>query len=187
MKDLKNFIKTTIREYLNEYKQILLAPNGKPSNLPKSLYAYVRSDEFKNWFGDWENNPNKSSKVVDKNGEPLIVWHGTHTKKEFEFDDGFDTKGGESYGSHFGTKKSAMDRLNDLYSEMFYQGNARLIPVFIDIKNPKFLHDYNLNEYMKAELDGYDGIIYTNEIEDKGSIGYAVFNKLKIKPIKNIK
>ena len=175
------------KQFLNEQNENLLAPNGNISNLPKNLYDYVRSDEFKRWFGDWENNPNKSSKVVDKNGEPLIVWHGTHTKKEFEFDDGFDTKGGESYGSHFGTKKSAMDRLNDLSGEMFYQGNARLIPVFIDIKNPKFLHDYNLKEYMKAELDGYDGIIYTNEIEDKGSIGYVVFNKLKIKPIKNIK
>ena len=183
MKGLKQFIKTTIREFLNEQKEILLAPNGNISNLPKKLYDYVRTDSFKKWFGDWENKPNTASKVVDENGEPLIVWHGTHTKKKFELD-GFDTKSGESYGSHFGTKKSAEDRLNDLSGEMFHEGNPRLISVFLDIKKPKFLYDYNLDEYVKAEQNGYDGIIYINEIEDKGSIGYAVFDKFKIKIIK---
>lgn len=171
---------------ISERQYKLLTENENKSNLPKKLYEYVRTDEFKSWFGDWENNPNNSSKVVDENGEPLIVWHGTHTKDEFEID-GFDTKGGESYGSHFGTKKSAEDRLNDLSGEMFYQGNPRLIPVFLDIKNPKYLHDYNLEKYKKAENDGYDGIIYVNEIEDKGSIGFAVFDKSKIKPLKYIK
>lgn len=32
----------------------LLAPNGRPSNLPERLYAQVRTKEFKDWFGDWE-------------------------------------------------------------------------------------------------------------------------------------
>lgn len=176
MINLRQTIKSVMRHYLNEQENV-------ESNLPKNLYDYVRTDSFKKWFGDWENNPNTASKVVDENGEPLIVWHGTHTKKKIELD-GFDTKSGESYGSHFGTKKSAEDRLNDLSGEMFYQGNPRLIPVFLDIKKPKFLYDYNLDEYVKAEQDGYDGIIYINEIEDKGSIGYAVFDKFKIKLIK---
>lgn len=79
MNDLKQFIKTTIKEFLNEQKQILLAPNGKPSNLPKTLYEYVRSNEFKNWFGDWENT-NNSSKIIDENGEPMLVFHGTKVK-----------------------------------------------------------------------------------------------------------
>lgn len=77
MKDLKQFIKTTIREYLNENQNILLAPNGNKSNLSKENYEYVRTDEFKKWFGDWENDSENASKVVDENGEPLVVYHGT--------------------------------------------------------------------------------------------------------------
>lgn len=56
----------------------LLAPNGKKSNLTERQYAQVRTKAFKNWFGDWENNPSEASKVVDENGEPLVVYHGTN-------------------------------------------------------------------------------------------------------------
>lgn len=56
----------------------LLAPNGKKSNLTERQYAQVRTKAFKDWFGDWENNPSEASKVVDENGEPLIVYHGTN-------------------------------------------------------------------------------------------------------------
>jgi hypothetical protein len=59
---------------------VLLAPNGKPSNLTPEQYKLVRTPEFKAWFGDWENDPENSSKVVDFNGEPLVVYHGTDVK-----------------------------------------------------------------------------------------------------------
>lgn len=55
----------------------LLAPNGKKSNLTERQYAQVRTKAFKDWFGDWENNPSEASKVVDENGEPLVVYHGS--------------------------------------------------------------------------------------------------------------
>ena len=55
----------------------LLAPNGQPSNLSPEQYRLVRTPEFKAWFGDWENDPENASKVVDANGEPLVVYHGT--------------------------------------------------------------------------------------------------------------
>jgi hypothetical protein len=66
-----------------------LAPNGKPSKLNEQQWAQVRTPEFKAWFGDWEkharaDNPVGSlwsddsvSKIVDENGEPLVVYHGT--------------------------------------------------------------------------------------------------------------
>ena len=63
MKDLKQFIKTTIREFLNENQNILLAPNGNKSNLSKENYEYVRTDEFKKWFGDWENDSENASNL----------------------------------------------------------------------------------------------------------------------------
>ena len=37
----------------------------------------IYSDNFKRWFGDWQNNPENSSKVIDENGLPLIVHHGS--------------------------------------------------------------------------------------------------------------
>jgi hypothetical protein len=54
-----------------------LAPNGKPSKLTHEQWHLVRTAEFKAWFGDWENNPENASKVVDINGEPLVCYHGT--------------------------------------------------------------------------------------------------------------
>ena len=58
----------------------LLAPNGKKSNLTPEQYKLVRTKAFKDWFGDWENNPKNASKVVDENGEPKVVWHNTFEK-----------------------------------------------------------------------------------------------------------
>ena len=55
----------------------LIAPNGKESNLTPEQYKLVRTPEFKKWFGDWENDPENASKVVDENGEPLVAYHGT--------------------------------------------------------------------------------------------------------------
>lgn len=46
------------------------APNGKLSNLTPEQYEQVRTPEFKKWFRDWENNPEKASKIVNENGEP---------------------------------------------------------------------------------------------------------------------
>ena len=58
-----------------------LAPNGKPSNLNHEQWHLVRTPEFKAWFGDWENDPENASKVVDENGEPLVVYRGMPKKR----------------------------------------------------------------------------------------------------------
>ena len=55
------------------------APNGKKSNLTEKQWLQTRTKNFKNWFGDWQNDPDNASKVVDENGEPLVVYHGTRT------------------------------------------------------------------------------------------------------------
>ena len=40
---------------------VLLAPNGKPSNLTPEQYKLVRSKSFISWFGDWEKDPANAS------------------------------------------------------------------------------------------------------------------------------
>lgn len=32
------------------------APNGEPTKLTEKQWAQVRTQEFKDWFGDWQNN-----------------------------------------------------------------------------------------------------------------------------------
>ena len=54
-----------------------LAPNGEPSNLTYEQWVTVRTPSFLAWFGDWINDPDNASKVVDENGEPLVVYHGS--------------------------------------------------------------------------------------------------------------
>ena len=82
---------TTIEEYneelpseLQEIKDkaiadgtFMKAPNGNSTNLNERQWLQVRTKEFKEWFGDWENDPANASKVVDENGEPLVTWHST--------------------------------------------------------------------------------------------------------------
>lgn len=51
-------------------------------SLPPEKKKVVTSDNFKNWFGDWINEPEKASKVVDFNDipeeqTPIPVYHGT--------------------------------------------------------------------------------------------------------------
>lgn len=66
------------------------APNGRPTNLTEKQWLQVRTPEFKEWFGDWENDPANASKVVDENGEPMVVYHGTSvsSRRFFKFKDG---------------------------------------------------------------------------------------------------
>ena len=65
------------------------APNGKPTNLTERQWVQVRTPSFKRWFGDWENDPVHASKVVDENGEPKVVYHGTRSGGFTAFDDDY--------------------------------------------------------------------------------------------------
>ena len=57
----------------------MLAPNGRQSNLSEQQWLQVRTKAFKDWFGDWINDPANASKVLDENGEPLVVYHYTNS------------------------------------------------------------------------------------------------------------
>lgn len=96
--------------------QSRLAPNGKSSNLNEQQYNQVRTQEFKNWFGDWENDPANASKVVDENGEPLVVYHGSVSSDIEIFDRSLSKRkssGLREMGVYFTTNK----KLAEAYSE----------------------------------------------------------------------
>ena len=90
----------------------LLAPNGKPSNLPEYLARYTRTSVFKDWFGDWENDPKNSSKVVDENGEPALVYHGSPFGGITKFDrreSAKATSGLKEFGTYFTTNRKVAE------------------------------------------------------------------------------
>lgn len=142
-----------------------------------------------------------SSKVVDENGEPLVVWHGSTWNPIAEPSGAavFRTGEGETgSGAHFGTRQAAEERGSD-------RKNWNLASVFLNMRNPlrvadtgywtpgdivaevrKTEEDFpwldNWDE-IKAELKrrGYDGMVYENAVEDEGSDSYIAFEPTQIK------
>ena len=117
----------------------MLAPNGQKSNLNPAQYQVVRTPEFKNWFGDWENNPKNSSKIVDENGEPLVVYHGSSSANIDEFNPKYIGNRDSSWfgkGFYFALSKG----------EASYYGK-NITDAFLDIKNPFDFSKYNFPGY----------------------------------------
>lgn len=104
-----------------------LAPNGKPSKLTHEQWHLVRTPEFRAWFGDWENDPENASKVVDKNGEPLILFQGQAYSKYPKGNYIFDK---DNQGIFFSSNK----KIANTY------GNV--IQVFVNAKNLKDIRNY---------------------------------------------
>lgn len=40
----------------------------------------VQSQQFKRWFGDWQNDPAHASRAVNEDGTPKVVYHGTNAE-----------------------------------------------------------------------------------------------------------
>lgn len=123
-----------------------MAPNGKPSNLTEKQYQQVRTPEFKKWFGDWENDPANASKVVDENGEPLVVYHGTSKDKDFNKfnvpDRGAWFTSSSKEASQYAVENDSMKSSYDFFTKVRTDINAspRVVPVFLNIKK---LYDFN--------------------------------------------
>lgn len=142
----------------------LLAPNGKPSNLTEKQYAQVRTKAFKEWFGDWENDPENASKVVDENGEPFVAYTGT--KGDFTV---FDSKYSKtaSKGFFFTADKEVAKSYGDVKE------------VFLNIKNLK----EEASELSSLDLENgkYDGISYIHN----GAEAFVVWDSNQIKSATN--
>ena len=118
----------------------LLAPNGKVSNLTEKQYAQVRTKAFKEWFGDWINDSANASKVVDENGEPLVVYHGS--KSIFHtFRNKYETYKEEKYLETSEIKKEALDTFTD-------KEKNTLIPLINKFEDNPFIA---LSEFTKSE------------------------------------
>ena len=126
------------------------AGDGGPSRggVELSPKQVTRTPEFKKWFGD--------SKVVDKNGEPLVVYHGTRAA--------FDTfqAGRRSKGFWF----AQWAEIANVFATR--RVGANVVPVYLSIKNPATQeHFFEVSEKAKTwsealavlEAEGYDGAV----------------------------
>jgi hypothetical protein len=163
----------SIIEIISENKfnnggSVLLAPNGKASKLNPEQYKLVRTPAFKKWFGDWENEPENSSKVIDKETkEPMICFHGTENKfNVFKISEYGQLGKGIYFSNYYNEAKQ--------YSELNNSKKAKVISVFLNIKNPKYTTNYELknselfsgqsNEVYERLIDlKYDGLIFEFE------------------------
>jgi len=161
---------------------VLLAPNGKPSNLTPEQYRLVRTPAFKKWFGDWENSPETSSKVVDENGEPLVVYHSTY---ERDWDDDKDVEAWWIKNFIFDPKKEGRQthykRRNDgaIYfsksKKVSEQFGDNTFEFFLDFKEP-------------IVIDAKSNIIssFNEEISKSGNKDLIIKNTFDPMPNKNI-
>lgn len=185
------------------------AVNGKVGGSEKahrSLLSILREDVW---------NVNDFSQVVDENGEPLVVYHGTGTSDitEFKTSKATDKVGrlmalGEGKGKFYFTSNEQGARLAGEGAVARGQGrDAAVMPVFLNLRNPMPLQEYRsryqsmtghgLNE---GYADGYtmqdrDKAIAAldRQIKKEGYDGifdpaqnyYVAFNSDQIKSVEN--
>ena len=69
----------------------------------------TQTQQFKRWFGDWQKNPKRASKVVNADGTPKIVYHQTENTFTV-FDTRHSGAGTNDSGTPFGVFLKGSDR-----------------------------------------------------------------------------
>lgn len=189
-KSIRNILPDNIQpdNYVNQAFAQGLIRDFTKDEVALALWSKTYSPEFKAWF--------KNSQVVDDNGEPLIVFHGTGEKFDAFSIEKASNISGEFGGFHFGTKKAARDRFDAINEkEIFFMGEPyynenqfNMMPVFLSIQDMAVAED----NFMKGQrgwngdFNGeFDGMEYRNMIEDKGSTSYVVMMPSQIKSVYN--
>lgn len=160
---------------------------GSPVN-PK-LENVTQSQQFKRWFGDWQNHPENASKVVNEDGTPKVVYHGTGS----DFNAFDPLRQGENYpqgegGFFFTTSRKSAENYAALHDK---DGKGRVVEAYLSIRNPYEVTAYG--DYVQAPAEKYDDhrSEYLNEAKRQGCDGiivkgekstlYVVFDPTQIK------
>lgn len=168
-----------------------LAPNGRESNLTPEQYSLVRTTSFKKWFGDWEKSPKTASKVVDENGEPLVLFHGTDVNFNVydlnKIGEGSDLLGKGIYLTEnkeianfyanlvakkryikgyeqgiFGTETPLYEKDADIKAEK----HKVIYDFFVNAKNIVYLNEININNDIKEILIESISFMFGDKSED---------------------
>lgn len=134
--------------------------NGSPV---KSKFQNVtQSKQFKRWFGDWETHPEGASKVVNEDGTPKVMYHGTSSFGFTMFDYSHQKFGLFGIGSYF---TDDIDVATS-YTEKGKGNSKGVYAVYLNIKNPLDM-DKNANipdwNQHAPDAEGYFNNCQTNE------------------------
>ena len=173
--------KDLIKEKAIENGTWMKAPNGKPTNLNEYQYLEVRTERFKKWFGDWENDSKNASKVVDENGEPRVMYTGTSKDKDFKK---FNVPRNGAWFTSDPNEASMYAMDNDSKTaKIDSSGNykdvntaSRVIPVFLNLRT---IADFNrevtpeqreklkyANNYKKIQGDLFQNIYFSRSLDE---------------------
>lgn len=155
----------SIKKEAIKSNMFMKAPNGNPTNLNEKQWLQVRTSNFKNWFGDWERNPAGASKVVDANGEPMVVYHGSVSKDITEFSlsesKNFNTKGdlnGVYFTDNIGVASNYAKENpfpNGEYNRNASRERGKIYPSFLNLRNP-------INTTKDIEIGRENGMTFGN-------------------------
>lgn len=126
-----------------------------------NIVDQTQSRQFKRWFGDWQNRPETASKVINVDGTPRVMYHGS--PEQFTIFDKRKAKSSGMFGKGFYFTDSA--------SHASTYGNR--YEVYLNIRNPlehgrstvsrpqvrKFLEavaeneDYSIENYGTYDVD----------------------------------
>jgi len=152
------------RAQANDTREVV--PDVKPE-APSFMKDQVKATEkintpaFKRWF--------KKSKVVDKNGKPLVVYHGT--------DQSFEKFRGNAYFTPNPEDASKYSFVNTPGKEHL----PNVVPAYLSLQKPKIVDFYaTRNDIDNAKAAGFDGVIVRNVAGSKLD-HYIVFDPTNIK------
>lgn len=140
-----------LQEIENKTKRdgtFMLAPNGKKTNLSEREWLITRHPNFINWFGDFINDPQTASKVVDKNGDPRKVYHGSKTMGFHKFDISDVRDGGHFFAGDI-QMASTYSPKNDSTEYNVVSTNAEALKLFED-------NDWSVESILYVGNNRYD-------------------------------
>ena len=118
------------------------------NNVNKKINKITQSRQFVRWFGDWQNKPKTASKVVDGNGEPLVVYH--QTGNDFTV---FDTK--HTGAGEFDSEMPTGIFMKPTNSNIGLSGNKQMA-LYANICNPFIANSRKeLVDFYIKNIDGY--------------------------------
>lgn len=113
--------------------------------------SVTETQQFKRWFGDWQKHPNSSSKVVNADGTPMVVYH--QTGNEFSvFDPKHSGAGSSDNQTPFGIFLKSSDK------DIGIKGKKQMA-LYANIRNPfRALDRYDLTKKLRRMSPEYDSL-----------------------------
>lgn len=138
----------------------------------------TQTEEFKKWFGN--------SKIVDENGNPLVMYHGSPNNIEKFRHRSKTSWGTEATGIYLtSSPRIASEYSLNLRGQNGSLENAAVYPVYIKIEKPKYVDRPTVSLITPEELqqylrDGFDGLIYRDPVNPDFN-EYVVFDPTQVK------